>query len=75
MIKVTSDHEKAAEAYETVKAMNCEYVNILAKEYPISDTKVGYYIAVISPTTAENGVSREQWLTEFEALQQDTDND
>ena len=42
MIKVTPDHEKAAEAYDTVKAMNCEYVNIIAKEYPISDTKVGY---------------------------------
>ena len=48
--------------------MNCEYVNIIAKEYPISDTKVGYYIAGISPATAENGVSREQWLAEFEQL-------
>ncbi|PZQ93716.1 MAG: hypothetical protein DI542_00650 [Acinetobacter johnsonii] len=71
MIKVTPDHEKAAQAYDTVKAMNCEYVNIIAKEYPISDTKVGYYIAGISPATAENGVSREQWLAKYEALQQD----
>ena len=43
-------------------------MNIIAKEYPISDTKVGYYIAGISPATAENGVSREQWLAEFEQL-------
>ena len=71
MIKVTPDHEKAAEAFDTVKAMNCEYVNIIAQEYPISDTKVGYYIAGISPATAENGVSREQWLAKYEALQQD----
>ena len=63
MIKVTPDHEKAAEAYDTVKAMNCEYVNIIAKEYPISDIKVGYYIAGISPATAENGVSREFMAT------------
>ena len=48
--------------------MNCVYVNIIAKEYPISDIKVGYYIAGISPATAENGVSREQWLAEFEQL-------
>ncbi|MCO8062375.1 hypothetical protein [Acinetobacter lwoffii] len=68
MIRVAPNHEKAAEAYGTVKAMNCEYVNVIAKEYPISDTKVGYYIAGISPATAENGVSREQWLAEFEQL-------
>ena len=71
MIRVAPNHEKAAEAYGTVKAMNCEYVNVIAKEYPISDTKVGYYIAGISPATAENGVSREQWLAKYEALQQD----
>lgn len=68
MIKVTPDHEKAYEAYETVKAMSCEFINVTAKEYPISNTEVGYFIAGIYPGNAENGMSREQWLAEYKQL-------
>lgn len=41
---VQPDHPIAQEAYETVKAMSCEYINIVAQAYQKSQTEVGYFI-------------------------------
>jgi len=36
---VQPDHPIAQEAYETVKAMSCEYINIVAQAYQKSQTE------------------------------------
>ncbi|RFF22765.1 hypothetical protein [Acinetobacter sp. JW] len=66
---VTPDHPIAYEAYETVKAMSCEYINILARHYQKSPTETGYFIAGIFPGTPENSFNRQEWIKTFEELQ------
>lgn len=66
---VQPNHPIAHEAYETIKAMNCEFISIVAKAYPISPTETGYFIAGIFPSTVDNGFNREEWISEFEKLQ------
>lgn len=48
MKNVRPDHPIAHEAYETIKAMSCEFINIVAQDYAISPTETGYFIAGIS---------------------------
>ncbi|EKP37890.1 TPA: hypothetical protein JH947_003683 [Acinetobacter baumannii] len=69
MKNVRPDHPIAHEAYETIKAMSCEFINIVAQDYAISPTETGYFIAGISPGTVDNGFNREEWLSTFEKLQ------
>lgn len=69
MINVTPNHEKAEEAYPTVKAMTCDRISIIAQPFQKSETETGYYIAGIHPNRSElGGFNREQWLAEYEQL-------
>ncbi|EIB6890380.1 hypothetical protein AXY24_RS10135 [Acinetobacter baumannii] len=66
---VLPDHPIAQEAYEAVKAMKCEYIRIVAQTYQKSPSETGYFIAGIFPSTSENGLNRQEWITAFEKLQ------
>ncbi len=66
---VTPDHPIAHEAYETLKAMSFEYINIVAHHYQKTPTEIGYFIAGIFPSDPENGFNRQEWITAFEKLQ------
>ncbi|HAV3589779.1 TPA: hypothetical protein JIE40_003160 [Acinetobacter baumannii] len=66
---VQPDHPIAHEAYKTVKAMSCEYINIVAQAYQKSQTEVGYFISGIYPGTPEKSFNRQEWITTFEKLQ------
>lgn len=70
MINVTPDHPIAHEAYEQVKNLRCDYVNIIAQTFKKSETELGFFIAGIYPnlTNNEGGFNRLDWLTEFEQL-------
>lgn len=68
MINVTPDHPIAHEAYEQVKNLRCDYVNIIAHTFKKSETEHGFFIAGIYPNKGEGGFNRLDWLAEFEQL-------
>lgn len=73
MINVSPDHPIAHEAYEQVKNLRCDYVNIIAHTFKKSDTEQGFFIAGIYPNKGEGCFNRLDWLTEFEQLNQQDD--
>ena len=73
MINVSPDHPIAHEAYEQVKNLRCDFVNIIAHTFKKSDTEQGFFIAGIYPNKGEGGFNRLDWLTEFEQLNQQDD--
>ncbi|AKA30311.1 hypothetical protein [Acinetobacter baumannii] len=66
---VRPDHPIAHEAYETVKAMTCEYIKIVARTYSKTQTEAGYFISGIFPCTPDDGFNRKEWISTFEELQ------
>lgn len=65
---VLPDHPIAHEAYEAVKAMKCEYIRIVADTYQKSPTETGYFISGIFPSTAQRGINRMEWISDFEYI-------
>ncbi|AJB65814.1 hypothetical protein RU84_02720 [Acinetobacter baumannii] len=65
---VLPEHPIAHEAYEAVKAMKCEYIQIVAQTYQKSPTETGYFISGIFPSTAQRGVNRMEWISDFECI-------
>ncbi|MCM1963373.1 hypothetical protein NCY62_14850 [Acinetobacter pittii] len=70
MINVTPDHPIAHEAYEPLKSLKCDYVNIIAHTYQKTAHEEGFFIAGIYPNTVEGGFNRLDWLAEYEQLQE-----
>ncbi|AZC06673.1 MULTISPECIES: hypothetical protein [Acinetobacter calcoaceticus/baumannii complex] len=71
MINVTPDHPIAHEAYEVLKNLKCDYVNIIAHTYQKTAHEEGFFIAGIYPNSNEGGFNRLDWLTEYEQLQEE----
>ncbi|EMF5520756.1 hypothetical protein ACWKKJ_003137 [Acinetobacter baumannii] len=71
MINVTPDHPIAHEAYEVLKNLKCDYVNIIAHTYQKTAHEEGFFIAGIYPNSNEGGFNRLDWLTEYEQLQKE----
>ena len=57
MINVTPDHPIAHEAYEQVKNLRCDYVNIIAHTFKKSETEQGFFIAGIYPNKGEGAAT------------------
>jgi len=70
MIVVEPEHPIANEAYETVKALKCEYIQIQAKTYQKTPSELGYFITGIFPSNSEEGMNRSDWMKRFEKLQE-----
>lgn len=68
MINVTPDHPIAHEAYDVLKNMKADYVNIIAHTFQKSASEQGFFIAGIYPNSNEGGFNRLDWLTEYELL-------
>jgi len=71
MINVTPDHPIAHEAYEVLKNLKCDYVNIIAHTYQKTAHEEGFFIAGMYPNSNEGGFNRLDWLTEYEQLQEE----
>lgn len=70
MINVTPDHPIAHEAYEQLKNLRADYVNILAHTFQKSETEQGFFIAGIYANSNENGFNRLDWIAEYEQLKE-----